>query len=45
VEQQGRTYEEIVDQWEAPDYWTGYQSQADEIDDLITEFNHKVGLI
>jgi len=45
VEQQGRTYEEIVDQWETPDYWTGYQSQADEIDELITEFNQKVGLM
>jgi len=45
VEQQGRTYEEIVDQWEAPDYWTSYQSQADEIDALITEFNDKVGLM
>jgi len=45
VEQQGRTYEEIVDQWEAPEYWTGYQSQADEIDELITEFNYKVGLM
>jgi cysteine synthase len=45
VEQQGRTYEEIVDQWEAPDYWTGYQNQAGEIDELITEFNAKVGLM
>jgi len=45
VEQQGRTYEEIVDQWEAPDYWTGYQGQADEIDNLIIEFNQKVGLM
>jgi len=45
VEQQGKTYEEIVDQWEAPDYWTGFQTQADEIDELIVEFNQKVGLI
>jgi hypothetical protein len=45
VEQQGRTYEEIVDQWEAPDYWTGYQNQTGEIDELITEFNAKVGLM
>ena len=45
VEQQGKTYEEIVDQWEAPDYWTGFQTQADEIDELIAEFNQKVGLI
>jgi len=45
VEQQGKTYEEIVDQWETPDYWTGFQTQADEIDELIVEFNQKVGLI
>ncbi len=44
VEQQGKTYEEIQDQWYAPDYWTGYQSQVEEIDNLIEEFNKKVGL-
>lgn len=45
VEQQGKTYQEILDQWHAPDYWTGFQSQADEIDELIVEFNRKVGLV
>jgi len=45
VEQQGKTYEEIMDQWYKPDYWTGIQGQVDEIDQLITEFNDKVGLI
>jgi len=45
VEQQGREYKEIIDQWYDRDYWTGFQSQVDEIDDLITEFNNKVGLI
>jgi cysteine synthase A len=45
VEQQGREYSEIVDQWYDRDYWTGFQSQVDEIDDLINEFNNKVGLI
>jgi cysteine synthase len=45
VEQQGKTYEEIVDQWEAPDYWTGFQTQTEEIDGLIAEFNQKVGLM
>jgi len=44
VEQQGKSYEEIQDQWYDPDYWTGYQSQVEEIDDLIVEFNKKVGL-
>jgi len=45
VEQQGKTYEEILDQWYDPTYWTGYQSQVEEIDVLIEEFNDKVGLI
>jgi cysteine synthase A len=44
VEQQGKTYQEIQDQWYAPDYWTDVQKQADEIDELITEFNERVGL-
>ncbi|MPN20354.1 hypothetical protein SDC9_167732 [bioreactor metagenome] len=44
VEQQGKTYAEIQDQWYAPDYWTDVQDQVEEIDDLITEFNGKVGL-
>jgi cysteine synthase len=44
VEQQGRTYEEIQDQWYDPNYWTDIQKQADEIDELIVEFNQEVGL-
>jgi hypothetical protein len=39
VEQQGRTYEEIMAQWYQPDYWTSTQGQAAEIDALIEEFN------
>jgi cysteine synthase A len=45
VEQQGRTYEEIQDQWYDPGYWTGFQNQVDEIDDLIEQFNARVGLL
>jgi len=45
VEQQGRTYEEILAQWDDPDYWTGVQHQAPEIDSLIEEFNSRVGLV
>jgi hypothetical protein len=45
VEQQGRTYEEIMDQWYGPDYWTGVQAQVSEIDTLIEEFNARVGLV
>jgi cysteine synthase len=44
VEQQGRTYEEIQDQWYEPNYWTDVQKQADAIDELIVEFNKEVGL-
>jgi len=41
VEQQGRTYEEIMDQWHNPDYWTEIQGQQAEIDALIEDFNHR----
>ena len=44
VEQQGRSYEEIQAQWYDPNYWTDLQKQIPEIDDLIVEFNAKVGL-
>jgi cysteine synthase len=44
VEQQGRTYEEIMSQWYDPEYWTGVQTQAREIDSLIEEFNAQAGL-
>ncbi len=45
VEQQGKTYEEIQEQWYAKNYWTSFQKQIPEIDELIEEFNAKVGLI
>jgi len=45
IEQQGKTYEEIQDQWYKKDYWTNFQNQLPEIDELIVEFNGKVGLI
>jgi cysteine synthase A len=45
VEQQGRTYDEIMSQWKDRNYWTGVQAQVEEIDGLIEEFNHDVGLI
>jgi len=44
VEQQGKTYAEIQSMWQEPDYWTGVQKQANEIDALITEFNAEVGI-
>ena len=45
VEQQGKTYEEIVQQWYDKDYWISYQKQIEKIDELIVEFNNRVGLI
>jgi cysteine synthase len=45
VEQQGKTYEEIQAQWYDRDYWQGFRGQAEQIDELIQEFNREVGLI
>ncbi|GAB4503146.1 MAG: pyridoxal-phosphate dependent enzyme [Anaerolineales bacterium] len=45
VEQQGKTYEEIMRMWNERDYWKGVQQQAEEIDALIEEFNAEVGLV
>ena len=45
VEQQGKTYEEIQDQWYKEDYWADIPKCVDEIDDLIEEFNARTGLI
>jgi hypothetical protein len=45
VEQQGRTYEELMDQWYDPNYWTGVQGQIGDIDGLINKFNAQVGLL
>jgi cysteine synthase len=43
VEQQGKTYAEIQDQWHDPDYWTEIQKLAPQIDALIEEFNAEAG--
>jgi hypothetical protein len=45
VEQQGKTFEEIQSQWYDKDYWTNFQKQIPDIDELINEFNAQVGLI
>jgi cysteine synthase A len=45
IEQQGKTYEEIMAQWYDRDYWTELQAQIPQIDALIEEFNQEVGLI
>ncbi|MCD6345631.1 MAG: pyridoxal-5-phosphate-dependent protein subunit beta, partial [Anaerolineae bacterium] len=45
VEQQGKTYEEILAQWYDKDYWPNMQQQLPEIDNLIKEFNERTGLL
>ncbi len=45
VEQQGKTYEEILAQWDDPNYWTSYQGHVEELDALIEEFNGRTGLL
>ena len=45
VEQQGKTYEEILDQWYAKDYWTEFHGQIEEMDELIKDFNGRTGLL
>jgi hypothetical protein len=44
VEQQGCQSEELHAQWYDRDYWTRFQRQVSEIDSLIEEFNHRVGI-
>ncbi len=45
VEQQGKTYEEIQEQWYGPDYWTDVRNQVSDIDAQIEAFNQEVGLL
>ena len=45
VEQQGKTYEEIQEQWYNDAYWTSIPDKTDEIDALIEDFNKKTGLL
>ena len=44
VEQQGKTYEEILAQWN-PEYWTSlFEEEVVYFDKLIDEFNNQVGM-
>ena len=42
VEQQGKTYDEIVAQWEDDSYWTDIVTHTEELDELINSFNKQV---
>ena len=42
VEQQGKTYEEILEQWH-PEYWTDiFENNVTQLDALIEEFNELI---
>jgi hypothetical protein len=46
IEQQGRDVQELDDQWYDHDnYWYAMFDQVDAIDDLITDFNTRTGLL
>ncbi len=45
VEQQGKTHDEIQEQWYNDSYWTNIIDLTDKIDHLIDEFNNKTGLL
>jgi hypothetical protein len=45
IEQQGKTYEEIMAQWYESDYWLKIHDQVSDIDYLIEEFNKRAGLL
>jgi len=46
IEQQGKELEELNAQWyDYENYWGRIHKQIDEIDQLITEFNQKTGLL
>jgi len=45
VEQQGKSAEELEEQWYNPNYWTDIQNQVEQIDELIQSFNERTGLL
>jgi len=44
IEQQGKTVEELDEQWYDDAYWSKSFNQQEMWDDMITEFNEKTGL-
>jgi hypothetical protein len=45
IEQQGKTVQELNDQWYDVNYWKSRYSKVDEWDEEIMEFNEKTGVI
>ena len=45
VEQQGKTLEELNNQWYDENYWSSIHTMTPQLDTLINQFNQKVGLL
>ncbi|NHJ01278.1 MAG: pyridoxal-phosphate dependent enzyme [Candidatus Heimdallarchaeota archaeon] len=45
IEQQGKTSTELDQQWYQDDYWTQIHQMTPKLDELINQFNEKVGLL
>ncbi len=45
IEQQGKTVEELNDQWYDENYWKSHYAKVDEWDEKINEFNERTGVI
>ncbi len=45
IEQQGKTVEELNDQWYDENYWKSRYAKVDEWDEKINEFNERTGVI
>lgn len=46
IEQQGKELDELNDQWyDYDNYWGSVRKQTDQIDELINEFNDRVGIL
>jgi len=45
IEQQGKTVEELNDQWYDDNYWKSRYAKADEWDEKIMEFNERTGVV
>jgi cysteine synthase len=45
VEQQGKTYKEINEQWYQEDYWENIHNLTEKIDEMIEKFNKDTGVL
>ncbi|MHA2156798.1 MAG: pyridoxal-5-phosphate-dependent protein subunit beta, partial [Candidatus Hodarchaeales archaeon] len=45
IEQQGKTLEELNRQWYDDSYWPSIHKMTPQLDELINQFNTKVGIL